>query len=193
MSHFPHDSEVDSGVDKGVLTGPSAATVTQVFALAEPCARLMDVYRLSSFEYAYGSFRLHLKKADLPVLPSGLAPSSVPVDGRGVLDVSVGQDASSAGGSSPSSLGGVAVSAVAVNPVNAPMVGTFYVAAKPGDAPFVTQGSVVKEGQTLCIIEAMKTMNAIKAPHAGRIHRIALQDGQPVEFGQVLMDIEPEV
>jgi acetyl-CoA carboxylase biotin carboxyl carrier protein len=189
VSHFPHDSEVDSGVDKGVLTGPSAATVTQVFALAEPCARLMDVYRLSSFEYAYGSFRLHLKKADLPVLSSGLAPSSVPVDGRGALDVSVGQDASSAGGLSPSSLGGVAVSAVAVNPVNAPMVGTFYVAAKPGDAPFVTQGSVVKEGQTLCIIEAMKILNEIEADKAGKVTQILCENGQAVEYGAPLFVI----
>jgi acetyl-CoA carboxylase biotin carboxyl carrier protein len=73
------------------------------------------------------------------------------------------------------------------------MVGTFYAAPKPGDPPFVTVGSVVKEGQTLCIIEAMKTMNAIKSPISGRIHRLVLEDGQPVEFGQLLMEIMPEV
>lgn len=74
--------------------------------------------------------------------------------------------------------------------VTSPMVGTCYVAPKPGDPPFVTVGATVKEGQTLLIIEAMKTMNPLPAPRAGKVTQILVSDASPVEFGQVLMIIE---
>ncbi|WP_128253944.1 acetyl-CoA carboxylase biotin carboxyl carrier protein [Falsirhodobacter deserti] len=74
--------------------------------------------------------------------------------------------------------------------VTSPMVGTAYVAAEPGATPFVTVGATVTEGQTLLIIEAMKTMNHIPAPKAGTVKRILVGDGTPVEFGAPLMIIE---
>jgi acetyl-CoA carboxylase biotin carboxyl carrier protein len=74
--------------------------------------------------------------------------------------------------------------------VKSPMVGTAYCAAAPGAAPFVKIGDTVKEGQTLFIIEAMKTMNQIPSPRAGKVIEILVSDGQPVEFGEVLMVIE---
>ena len=74
--------------------------------------------------------------------------------------------------------------------VASPMVGTAYMAAEPGAAPFVTVGAQVKEGQTLMIIEAMKTMNHIPAPKAGTVKRILVEDGTPVEFGTPLMIVE---
>lgn len=74
--------------------------------------------------------------------------------------------------------------------VISPMVGTAYLAAEPGAAPFVTVGATVSEGQTLMIIEAMKTMNHIPAPKAGTVKRIVVADGTPVEFGAPLMIIE---
>ena len=74
--------------------------------------------------------------------------------------------------------------------VTSPMVGTVYMAAEPGAAPFVSTGSTVKEGDTLLIIEAMKTMNHIPAPRAGTVKRILVEDGGPVEFGAPLMIIE---
>lgn len=74
--------------------------------------------------------------------------------------------------------------------VTSPMVGTAYLAAEPGAAPFVTVGTTVSEGQTLMIIEAMKTMNHIPAPKAGTVKRIVVADGTPVEFGAPLMIIE---
>ncbi len=70
------------------------------------------------------------------------------------------------------------------------MVGTAYVAPSPGAAPFVKVGDMVTEGQTLLIIEAMKTMNQIPAPRAGRVTQIIISDGQPVEFGEPLMIVE---
>ncbi|RID90684.1 acetyl-CoA carboxylase biotin carboxyl carrier protein [Gemmobacter lutimaris] len=74
--------------------------------------------------------------------------------------------------------------------VTSPMVGTAYLAAEPGAAPFVAVGSTVTEGQTVLIIEAMKTMNHIPAPKAGTVKRILVADGTPVEFGAPLMIVE---
>jgi acetyl-CoA carboxylase biotin carboxyl carrier protein len=74
--------------------------------------------------------------------------------------------------------------------VKSPMVGTIYVAAEPGAAPFVKVGDSVNAGQTLLIVEAMKTMNPITAHKGGRVSRILIENQQPVEFGQVLLVIE---
>lgn len=74
--------------------------------------------------------------------------------------------------------------------VKSPMVGTAYLAAAPGSAPFVTVGAQVKQGQTVLIIEAMKTMNQIPAPRAGTVKQILFEDGQPVEYGEPLLIIE---
>jgi len=74
--------------------------------------------------------------------------------------------------------------------VTSPMVGTVYMAPEPGASPFTTVGATVNEGDTLLIIEAMKTMNHIPAPRAGTIKRILVEDGGPVEFGAPLVIIE---
>jgi acetyl-CoA carboxylase biotin carboxyl carrier protein len=73
--------------------------------------------------------------------------------------------------------------------LTSPMVGTVYVGPKPGDPPFVKLGDEVKEGQTLLIVEAMKTMNPIVAPSSGKILEIFVRDAQPVEFGEPLLVI----
>ena len=78
----------------------------------------------------------------------------------------------------------------AVGAVHSPMVGTVYRAAQPGDPPFVNVGDEVTEGQTLMIVEAMKVMNPIHAPHGGRVRDILVEDSQPVEFGDVLLIVE---
>jgi acetyl-CoA carboxylase biotin carboxyl carrier protein len=74
--------------------------------------------------------------------------------------------------------------------VTSPMVGTIYLQAEPGSKPFVAVGDRVSEGQTLLIVEAMKTMNQIPAPRAGIVKRILVEDGAPVEYGAPLMIIE---
>jgi acetyl-CoA carboxylase biotin carboxyl carrier protein len=74
--------------------------------------------------------------------------------------------------------------------VKSPMVGTVYLQPEPGAEPFVKVGDSVAAGQTLMIIEAMKTMNPIPAPKAGKIAAILVEDGQPVEFGEPLVAIE---
>jgi len=74
--------------------------------------------------------------------------------------------------------------------VPAPMVGTFYAASSPGAAPYVQVGDRVKEGDTLCIIEAMKMMNQIEADVSGVVKSIRVQNGEPVEYGQTLIVID---
>lgn len=74
--------------------------------------------------------------------------------------------------------------------VKSPMVGTVYLAPEPGAAAFVDVGSAVSEGQTLMIIEAMKTMNHIPAPRSGTVKQILVENGQPIEFGEPLLIIE---
>jgi acetyl-CoA carboxylase biotin carboxyl carrier protein len=70
------------------------------------------------------------------------------------------------------------------------MVGTVYLGPEPGARPYVEVGTQVRAGQTLLIVEAMKTMNQIPAPRSGRVVQIVVEDGQPVEYGQPLMVIE---
>jgi len=74
--------------------------------------------------------------------------------------------------------------------VTAPMVGTFYSGPAPGAKPFVEIGSVVKPGDTLCVIEAMKMMNQIESEFAGKVVSVLVENGSPVEFGQALFIIE---
>jgi acetyl-CoA carboxylase biotin carboxyl carrier protein len=92
-----------------------------------------------------------------------------------------------------------ATAEAAVNPIDpskhpgvviSPMVGTAYAASEPGAKPFIDVGSTVKAGDTLLIVEAMKTMNQIPAPRAGTVIQILFEDGQPVEFGEPLVIIE---
>jgi acetyl-CoA carboxylase biotin carboxyl carrier protein len=75
--------------------------------------------------------------------------------------------------------------------IRSPMVGTFYKAPEPGAESYVKVGSRVTPGQTVCIIEAMKIMNEIEAEIAGTVREISVEDGQPVEFGQVLFRVDP--
>lgn len=83
-----------------------------------------------------------------------------------------------------------AAQAAAGKPVKAPMVGTIYLAPDPNSAPFIKVGDTVSAGQTLFIIEAMKTMNPVTATHGGTVSAILVTDGQPVEFDEVLTLID---
>lgn len=74
--------------------------------------------------------------------------------------------------------------------ITSPMVGTFYASSSPETEPFVEIGSEIKEGDVVCIIEAMKLMNEIKSEHAGKVVQICVKNGDPIEYGQVLMYVE---
>jgi acetyl-CoA carboxylase biotin carboxyl carrier protein len=134
--------------------------------LVRALAALLQETGLSEIEYAVGDRRIRVARG-------GVAASAV--------TVSVPQNAP------------VAVAPAAaeiVGAVKSPMVGTAYLAAQPGAAPFVAVGDLVREGQVLLIIEAMKVMNQIHATRAGRVSQILVTDGDPIEYGQILMAIE---
>ena len=76
--------------------------------------------------------------------------------------------------------------------IDSPMVGTFYLAAAPGEPPFVEVGSRVEEGSTVCIVEAMKLMNEVSAKTSCIIEKVLVENGEPVEFGQALFAIRPQ-
>ena len=80
--------------------------------------------------------------------------------------------------------------AVKGKPLTSPMVGTFYSAPSPDAKPFVEVGQTISQGDVVCIVEAMKLMNEIESEFSGKIVEICVKDGQPVEFGQVLMYVE---
>ena len=114
------------------------------------------------------------------------------------LRVRVGRGATAVAASIPAAapMAAVPLVAVAADPakhpgaVTSPMVGTAYMGPAPGAKPFVDVGGKVLAGETLLIVEAMKTMNQIPAPRAGTVTKILIEDGQPVEFGEPLMIIE---
>lgn len=133
-------------------------------------AGLLEETGLSEIEVAEGERRLRVARhapqvapvaASAPALPAAQAPLPA--------------------------AGAPAVAGPAEGTVTSPMVGTAYLAPEPGAKPFVSAGDHVEKGQTLMIIEAMKVMNALPAPHAGTVKEILVQDGQPVEFGEPLM------
>jgi acetyl-CoA carboxylase biotin carboxyl carrier protein len=96
-------------------------------------------------------------------------------------------NAAPAPGSSGGSVSNTAPSGPVAGAVTSPMVGTIYTAPEPGKPAFVKVGQAVKEGDTLFIVEAMKTMNAIPAPRSGVVKEISVENGAPVEFGQTLL------
>ena len=120
----------------------------------------------------------HAPQAPLPAAPMPAAPVSVAA--AGPAQPAAAATAAPAP-SDPVDLPGA---------VTSPMVGTAYMAAEPGSEPFVKIGDQVSAGQTLMIIEAMKTMNHIPAPRAGTVRRILIEDGTPVEYGAPLMVVE---
>lgn len=145
--------------------------------LIRDLARLLTETDLTEIEIEQHGLRVRVARNPAPVMQSAMPmPAAVPV-------------ASVARGAAPA----VAVEIPpASNPgaVLSPMVGTAYRSAEPGGKPFVEEGDVVKEGQTLAIIEAMKTMNQIPAHRSGTVTRILFEDSQPIEYGQPLAVIE---
>ena len=127
-------------------------------------------------EVAEGERRLRVARHAPPVLQAAMpAQAMLPAQPQAALPASGAAPAPTAG--------------PAEGTVNSPMVGTAYLSPEPGAKPFVSVGDRVEKGQTLMIIEAMKVMNALPAPHGGTVREIQIQDGQPVEFGEPLMVI----
>jgi acetyl-CoA carboxylase biotin carboxyl carrier protein len=136
-------------------------------------AKLLDETGLTEIEFERGGMRVRIARQSQQIVTA------------------VGPSTSSAAASS-ASVSEAPAGDVAKHPgtVPSPMVGTAYLAPEPGARPYVEVGSQVRAGQTVLIIEAMKTMNQIPAPRSGRVVQILVEDAQPVEFGEPLMIIE---
>jgi acetyl-CoA carboxylase biotin carboxyl carrier protein len=143
-------------------------------ALVRQLGQLLDELRLTEAEVTLGDMRVRVQRAAPPVVGT-TAPAPAPAP---------------AGAALPDPVVIVERPGNMVT-VEAPMVGTFYRASSPTAEPYVREGDVVKEGQIVCIIEAMKLMNEIEAKSAGRVAKILADNGQAVEYGQPLFLIEP--
>ncbi|MDG1357303.1 MAG: acetyl-CoA carboxylase biotin carboxyl carrier protein [Akkermansiaceae bacterium] len=134
---------------------------------------LMDQHELSYFHLKEEGVDLKMKKgADIVQVAQAAMPA-----------------AASAPVAAPAAGGEAAAAAPAGNAITAPMVGTYYSASSPDAAAFVKVGDSISEGQTICIIEAMKVMNEIKAETSGTVTAIVAKDGEPVQFGDALFQI----
>jgi len=146
---------------------------------------------ISELEITEGDGKVKIVKNPPPVAMSAHVPSSyvaaVPHAGPAPA---VPAHAPSASAAEQADAAAPAVAPPAGHVVKSPMVGTFYRAAQPGAEPFVSVGSAVKEGDTICLIEAMKLLNEIEADKSGTIKAVLVENGQPVEYGQPLFVIE---
>ncbi|MDP9196409.1 MAG: acetyl-CoA carboxylase biotin carboxyl carrier protein [Pseudomonadota bacterium] len=131
-------------------------------------AELLKEADLTEIEYTEGDRRIRVTRGGGAVTFAAPAPAAI----------------------APAAAQPAAAPPVSANAVTSPMVGTAYLSPEPNAATFVKQGDVVKPGQTLLIIEAMKVMNPIKATKGGTVTNIHISNGQPVEFGEPLMTIE---
>ncbi|MBT6167899.1 acetyl-CoA carboxylase biotin carboxyl carrier protein [bacterium] len=146
--------------------------------------KLMDEHGLSQFQYEKEDFNLKLKKGTdleeiqklIASVPSGGGQVAAPVPSEAPAIATAPDGGASEGPSGEA--------------ISSPMVGTFYRRPSPDDPDFVNVGDTISEGQTLCIIEAMKVMNEIKAERSGTIIQICVDDGTPVQFGDDLFRVQ---
>ena len=140
--------------------------------LIRELAQLLTETGLSEIEIDRGGVRIRVARGAAPQMAFAAAPAAV--------------------AAAPTAAPAAAESDLSKHPgcVHSPMVGTAYLAPEPGAAPFIDVGTRVSQGQTLLIIEAMKTMNHIPAPKAGTVTRILIGNSQPVEFGEPLVIVE---
>lgn len=141
--------------------------------LVRKLADLLNETGLAEIEYEDNGKRVHVAMPNAGAVTAAVAAPPVAAPAAAAAPAPGGGDAAAHPGA-----------------VTAPMVGTVYLAQSPEDPPFVKAGDTVREGQTLLLIEAMKTFNEVKAPRAGTVQSIAVASGQPVEFGEVLAIIE---
>jgi acetyl-CoA carboxylase biotin carboxyl carrier protein len=144
-------------------------------------AAILEETKLGEIELADGERRIRVARPTAPVAPAApLVMAAAPAAGAA--------PAVSAPGAAPAAASGDP--AKHPGAVKSPMVGTAYLAPEPGKPNFVSVGDKVAAGQTLLIIEAMKTFNPIKAPKAGTVMQVLIENARPVEFGEPLMIVE---
>ncbi|WP_136661082.1 acetyl-CoA carboxylase biotin carboxyl carrier protein [Nitratireductor sp. XY-223] len=148
--------------------------------LVRDLANILTETDLTEIEIEQDDLRIRVSRAGTPAAPATqiIAPAPAPAASTNAAPAAAAVEAPSEGGVNVN------------NAVTSPMVGTAYLAPGPDADPFVQIGQTVEEGDPVLIIEAMKTMNQIPAPRAGKITAILVSDAQPVEFGEPLLVIE---
>ncbi|MBU2759453.1 acetyl-CoA carboxylase biotin carboxyl carrier protein [Acidithiobacillus sulfurivorans] len=145
-------------------------------------AELLEKSAIDEIEVVEGESKVRITRHAAPVAPQNVTyhtqPAPLPTP---VAEITRPPEATAAPEAAPQGY-----------MIKSPMVGTFYRASSPEAAPFVEEGSTVKAGQTLCIIEAMKLLNEIEADVSGKIIKVLASNGQPVEYGEPLFIIAPE-
>ena len=144
----------------------------------KPILELVQAHDLAELELEDGTFRLRVKRGG-PHVVTHVVPASP-----------VAPVTAPAAPAAPTALAGPPEEGAELAIVKSPIVGTFYRSAEPGASPLASVGDQVKKGQVLCIIEAMKIMNEIESDATGTIRRILCENGQAVEFGQPLFELE---
>ena len=139
--------------------------------LIKELAKILDTENLSEIELEKGDLRLRVTRQLTGGVPMVAAAVAAPIAAAPAAEVVPDNPADEAGA------------------VTSPMVGTVYLRSNPDSDPFFKVGDSVKEGDTVLLIEAMKTFNPIKAPSSGTVTKILVEDGQPVEFGEALLVI----
>ena len=147
--------------------------------------KLADILKdtgLSEIEVEHAGLKIRVAR-ELTAAPVNYVQAAAPAYAPAPI-------AAPAPAAAPAAEAAPAVAAVRGDAVKSPMVGTAYLSSQPGADPFIKVGDTVTAGQTLLIVEAMKTMNPIQAPKAGKVVEILVEDAQPVEFGEPLVVIE---
>lgn len=143
--------------------------------------KLMAEYQLTEFSVEAEGSNIRIRRD-----AAAVAPVAMPVAAVQSLPVAPAAAAPAAAAAAPAAPAAAAVG----TPIESPLVGTFYAAPSPDAEPFVKVGDRVTPDTVICIIEAMKVMNEIKAEKSGVVKEIVAQNGQPVEYGQVLLILE---
>jgi acetyl-CoA carboxylase biotin carboxyl carrier protein len=143
-------------------------------SVVQQAVKLLDEHGLTELEYGMGRWHVRVSRraGGQVTVSAAAAPAQAPAEGE-----TAAASPQEAAASHPGA-------------VTSPMVGTVYIAPEPGAEPFVKVGDQVGEGQTLLLIEAMKTMNPIRAHRPGRVAQIFAQNASPVEYGEVLIILE---
>ena len=149
--------------------------------LIRSLAKLLDETGLTEIECSAGDQRIRVSRQVAAAASVVAAPSPTPLPAQAAAPAPAGANGAAHPGANGHDHPGT---------LKAPLVGIAYLAAEPGASPYVRIGDTVTAGQTLMIIEAMKVMNQIRAPRAGRISRVYVNDAEPVEYGTALMLIE---
>jgi acetyl-CoA carboxylase biotin carboxyl carrier protein len=154
-------------------TSPDGKPSTLDRDMIRELAALLDETGLTEIEYEAGDMRVRVSRQSGAAFgPYAAPPPAAPTPPADAPAAPKAADASHPGA------------------VTSPMVGTVYLAPEPGAANFVAPGDSVRDGQTLMLVEAMKTFNEIKAPRAGIVREIVIENGAPVEYGELLLIIE---